>query len=198
MAASTPLDQLHPSTRSKRSEKVDAVAAAVFLGVIALYLVWVATDMHYWIVRDMNNKPVECSVELVGATCLGRPALAPDAESPVIKLLVHVNNRRVYRTRDNGGSVVVSYAGVPLARGTTPAFSVEKKKTVTLAVDATSDGVGVPDDLLRLMLEERRRSGLAQMEIDLRLFGRLFTCSVDLDGQFRACRCNSLNVVSSS
>ncbi|TVU02902.1 hypothetical protein EJB05_51582, partial [Eragrostis curvula] len=197
MAASTPQDQLHPSMRSKRSPKEEAPVLAAFLCFAVLCLGWIATMMYKGIIRDMDNKPVECSVELVEAKGLGRPAISPDAESPAIKLLVHVNNRHVFGMDHDGGSVVVSYAGVPLARGSTPAFFVGKKKTVTLAEDATSEGVGVLEDLLRLMLQERR-SGVAQLEIDLLLFDQLYTCSVDLDGQIRAGRCNKLNIIYSS
>ncbi|TVU00068.1 hypothetical protein EJB05_52514, partial [Eragrostis curvula] len=158
--------------RSKRSPREEAPVLAALLCFAVLCLGWIATMMYKGIVRDMDNKPVECSVELLGAKGLGRRAQDPNADSPPIKLLVHVNNRHVFGMDHDGGSVVVSYAGVPLARGSTPAFFVGKKKTVTLAVDATSDGVGVPEDLLRLI--------------------------VDLDGQTRTCRCNELNIIYSS
>jgi len=147
------------------------------------------------------NRPARHSVELVGARGIG-PALAPGAEALAFKLLVHVDNGRIFGLRHGGGGgdVVVSYAGVPLARGRPPAFRVETKKAATVAVDTTSAGVGIPEDLLQLMSEERRRSsGVAQLQIDLWLDYGLFTCRVDLGGeQQRASKCQEQNYIHSS
>ncbi|XP_025811379.1 uncharacterized protein LOC112889105 [Panicum hallii] len=144
------------------------------------------------------DQPARHSVELVGAKGIG-PALAPGAEPPAFKLLVCVDNGRIFGLRNGGGGdVLVSYAGVPLARGRAPAFRVETKKAVTVAVDATSAGVGVPEDLFQLMSEERRRSGVAQLEIDLWLDYGLFTCRVELGGEQRASECEEQNFIYSS
>ncbi|RLM56170.1 hypothetical protein C2845_PM10G18950 [Panicum miliaceum] len=120
-------------------------------------------------------------------------------EPPAFKLLVRVDNGRIFGLRNGGGGdVLVSYAGVPLARGRAPAFCVETKKAVTVAVDATSAGVGVPEELFQLMSEERRRSGVAQLEIDLWLDYGLFTCRVELGGEQRASECEEQNFIYSS
>ncbi|RLN12487.1 hypothetical protein C2845_PM09G21540 [Panicum miliaceum] len=145
------------------------------------------------------DQPARHSMELVGAKGIG-PSLAPGAESPAFKLLVHVDNGRIFGLRNcGGGQVWVSYAGVPLARGRPPAFCVETKKAATVAVDATSAGVGIPEDLLiQLMEEERRRSGVAQLEIDLWLDYGVLTCRVDLGGEQRASECQEQNFIYSS
>ncbi|KAL6615917.1 hypothetical protein ACP70R_038187 [Stipagrostis hirtigluma subsp. patula] len=167
-----------------RNNKIEAVAVSLLiLLVVAVCIGSIVDIVNNKLVHD---KPIRCSVELVGAKGLGS-ALAPGAESPAFKLLVHVDNGRYFGLRDNGSDVVVSYAGVPLARGRTPAISLETKEAVTVEVDATSYGVGIPEDLFHLMSAERR-SGVAQLEVDLWLRG-LFTCNVELDGQQHSSRC---------
>lgn len=124
------------------------------------------------------------SVEVAGVQGL-EPALAPGAASPAFNLLVRVHNNDFHDQCRAGGDVVVSYAGVPLAHGRTPSFFLWAKKAVTMAVNATSEGVGVPDDLFRLMSAERRQ-GVAQLDIGMQLGStdwdrESYTWSVDLD-----------------
>ncbi|KAK3161742.1 hypothetical protein QOZ80_1BG0080860 [Eleusine coracana subsp. coracana] len=173
---------------------------AVFVVLLILLLCAAIVDFA---VRLPNHKPVDdgpikCSVELIGAKGLGS-ALAPGAESPALKLLVHIDNGHFFALRDGGSSdAVVSYAGVPLARGRAPFLRLEAKKAVTVAVNATNYGLGIPEDLFRLMAAERQ-SGAAQLEIDLWLPYGLFTCIVELDGQQRrASQCYELNWIYSS
>ena len=128
-----------------------------------------------------DDKPITCSVKLLGATGL-EPALAPGATSPAFDLIVHVNNGHVYELRHGGGDVVVSYAGVPLARGRTPGFRLPAKEAGRWAVNVTGAGLGMPADLARLMAAERRW-GVAQLEIDVGIDWQSFTCDVLVDGQ---------------
>ncbi|KAF8677938.1 hypothetical protein HU200_046294 [Digitaria exilis] len=134
-----------------------------------------------------NNLPTTCSVELTGFRGL-QAASAPGATSPAFDLVVRVDNGHDFPVSHGGGDVVVSYAGVPLARGRTPSFDVHAKEAVALPVNATSEGVGVPEDLLRLLMEERRW-GVAQLEIELKVAWESFACDVDLDGQARSSAC---------
>ncbi|KAF7023209.1 hypothetical protein CFC21_035778 [Triticum aestivum] len=134
-----------------------------------------------------DDKPTTCSVELAGARGL-EPALAPGATSPAFDLVVHVDNGRVYELCHGGGDVVVSYAGVPLARGRTPSFRLPAKTTGRWAVNVTGVGLGIPADLSRLMTAERRW-GVAQLEIDMGLAWQSFTCDVLVDGQPGASAC---------
>lgn len=132
-------------------------------------------------------------MELVGAEGLGS-GLAPGAESPAFKLLVHIDNGHFFALRECGSiDVVVSYASVPLARGRAPFLRLEAKKAVTVAVNVTSYGLGIPEDLFRVMSAERQ-SGAAQLEIDLWLPCGLFTCSLELDGQLVS-QCYELNFI---
>ncbi|KAF7023207.1 hypothetical protein CFC21_035777 [Triticum aestivum] len=128
-----------------------------------------------------EDKPITCSVELAGARGL-EPALAPGATSPAFHLVVHVDNGHVYELCHGGSDVVVSYAGVPLARGRTPSFRLAAKDTGRWAVNVTGAGLGIPADLSRLMTAERRW-GVAQLEIDMTLAWQSFTCDVLVDGQ---------------
>ncbi|EEE55282.1 hypothetical protein OsJ_03223 [Oryza sativa Japonica Group] len=131
------------------------------------------------------NKPISSSVELVGVRGLD-PSLAPGAAaSPAFDLLLRLDNGDAcgdqYR---EGGSVKVSYAGVPLAHGSTPGFRLGARSSATVAVNATSDGVGVPEELFRLMSAEQRL-GVAQLDIGLQLGWpgwESYYWSVDLDG----------------
>ncbi|TVT99059.1 hypothetical protein EJB05_55615, partial [Eragrostis curvula] len=134
-----------------------------------------------------DNKPTTCSAELVGFTGL-QPATDPGATSPSFDLILHIDNGHDFYIRHDGGDVAVSYAGVPLARGRTPSFEMAYKEARAQPVKATSAGVGVPEDLFRLMTEERKW-GVAQLRIELGLAWDTFTCDVDLDGQNRVSEC---------
>ncbi|CAO2166147.1 unnamed protein product [Urochloa humidicola] len=135
-----------------------------------------------------DNLPTTCSVKLAGFKGLHQPAYAPEATSPAFDLVVRVDNGHDFPVSHGGGDVVVSYAGVPLARGRTPSFDLNAKEAVALRVNATSEGVGVPEDLFRLLTEERRW-GVAQLEVELKVAWESFACDVDLDGQPRAFAC---------
>ncbi|CAN6201620.1 unnamed protein product [Urochloa humidicola] len=134
---------------------------------------------------DSDRRPgysMESSVRLVGVKGL-EPALAPGAASPAFDLLVRIDNG-VYQEYCGSGDVTVSYAGVPLARGHTPSFSVEIMASLTFAVNATTEAVGVPDHLFRIMSAERRW-GAAELEVRMQLgrpCRRSFAWSVGLDG----------------
>jgi hypothetical protein len=134
-----------------------------------------------------HDKPTTCSVEFLGARGL-EPALAPGATSPAFDLVVHVANGHFYELRHGGGDVVVSYAGVPLARGRTPGFRLPAREAGRWAVNATSAGLGMPADLGRLMAAERRW-GVAQLEIDVGVAWQSFTCDALVDGQPSSSAC---------
>ena len=140
-----------------------------------------------------DNKPTTCSVELAGFEGL-QPALSPGAASPAFDLIVRVNNSHTFCLRHRGGDVVVSYGGVPLARGRTPRFELGDKEVLALPVKATSAGVGVPGDLLRLMTDERRL-GVAQIQVEFGLAWESFVCDVELDGHPRVAECYKPNSV---
>jgi hypothetical protein len=169
--------------------------------VLVFWLFWAALVIHPPIDIDAllpglrefdcspcaNDKPTTCSVELLGAKGL-QPALAPGATSPAFDLIVHVANGHCYELRHGGGDVVVSYAGVPLARGRTPSFRLPAKEAGRWAVNVTSAGLGLPADLARLMAAERGW-GVAQLEIDIRVAWQSFTCDCLVDGQPSASSC---------
>ncbi|CAO2178523.1 unnamed protein product [Urochloa humidicola] len=134
-----------------------------------------------------DEKPTTCSVELAGFEGL-QPAASPGATSPAFDLVVRVDNGHTFCLRHGGGDVVVSYAGVPLARGRTPSFELGDKEVLALPVKATSAGVGVPVDLLRLMTDERRW-GVAQLQVEFGLAWESFVCDVELDGHPRVSEC---------
>uniref|UniRef100_A0A0D9V4V6 Late embryogenesis abundant protein LEA-2 subgroup domain-containing protein n=1 Tax=Leersia perrieri TaxID=77586 RepID=A0A0D9V4V6_9ORYZ len=84
------------------------------------------------------DKPITSSVELVGFSGLV-PALTPGAASPAFNLLVCIDNGHNCDQYRDGGSVKVSYAGVPLAYGSIPSFELGAKEALTVAVNATSE-----------------------------------------------------------
>ncbi|KAL6846649.1 hypothetical protein ACP4OV_024097 [Aristida adscensionis] len=161
------------------------VLAIVYLGLIVV--VTSLPPMSSLLYPD--EKPTACSVELVGAGGLepAAPAL------PAVDLIVRVvNGHAAYYLTHDGGDVVVSYAGVPLARGRTPAFELAGKEAAALPVRAASAGAGVPEDLLRLMAEERRR-GVAQVQVEVGVRWEAFVCDVDLGGRPRVSACYQPN-----
>jgi hypothetical protein len=134
-----------------------------------------------------DEKPTTCSVELAGFEGL-QPALSPGVTSPVFDLIMRVNNGHTFCLRRGGSDVVVSYAGVPLARGRMPSFELGDKEVLALPVKATSAGVGVPSDLARLMADERRW-GVAQIQVEFALGWESFVCDVDIDAHTRVAEC---------
>ncbi|CAO2183088.1 unnamed protein product [Urochloa humidicola] len=134
-----------------------------------------------------DEKPTTCSVELAGFEGL-QPAASPGATSPAFDLVVRVDNGHTFCLRHGGGDIVVSYAGVPLARGRTPSFELGDKEVLALPVKATSAGVGIPVDLFRLMTDERRW-GVAQLQVEFGLAWESFVCDVELDGHPRVSEC---------
>ncbi|CAN6173274.1 unnamed protein product [Urochloa humidicola] len=177
-------------------KEVGVLVVLLYIPLILYFFVAVAMQLA----RDSQDEPARYSVELVGATGIAPAApLAPGAAAPpVFKLLLRLDNGRTVDISYGGGDIVLSYVGVPLARGRVPALHVETKNTATVAVVATSGGVGIPEDLFRLMSEERRRSGVARLEVDLWLQRGLFTCRVDLHGERRASECREHNFIYSS
>lgn len=141
------------------------VCACTFYALVILMLIFRVLDASLNI--NECDYPVSSSVELVSAKGM-ESALAPGAASPAFDLLVRVDNGHICDQYREGGSVTVSYAGVPLAHGHTPSFRVGAEAAVTFTVNATSEAVGVPEDLFRLMSAERRR-GAAQLEVSMKL-----------------------------
>ncbi|KAF8687344.1 hypothetical protein HU200_043027 [Digitaria exilis] len=179
-------------------QKIEPVA--ILLSILLIVVLVVDFAKHAERFNPFLDKPTKCSVELVAARGIGS-ALGPGAESsssPAFDLLVHVDNGHVFAIRDGGSDVVVSYAGVPLARGRAPAFDVEAKEAVKVAVGAASHGVGIPDELFLLMVQERRSGATPQLQIDLWLDFGLFRCSVELHGEQRASQCDKLNFIYTS
>ncbi|CAN6201619.1 unnamed protein product [Urochloa humidicola] len=131
-----------------------------------------------------QDNPMKSSLHLVGVKGLER-ALAPGAVSPAFVLLVRVDNGHIYDEYCESGDIIVSYAGVPLARGQIPSFLVGSKATLSFTVNATGEAVGLPDHVFRLVSAERRWA-VAQLDVRMQL-GCLpdwesFAWSVDLDG----------------
>ncbi|CAL5049465.1 unnamed protein product [Urochloa decumbens] len=195
-AAAAPMhEEEQPAGPMTWKEMVGVVVALLSIPLVLYFYVAFAMQLA----RSSQDEPARYSVELVGATGIVPAALAPGAAAPpAFQLLVRLDNGRIIDMNGGCGDVVVSYAGVPLARGRVPALSVGTKKVATVAVDATSGGVGIPEDLFRLMSEERRRSGVARLEVDLWLQRGLFTCRVDLHGERHTSECKERNFIYSS
>lgn len=153
------------------------VSWVVMFYVLAAILA-VGSTVGYLLINEENR--IESSAQLVGAKGL-EPALAAGAVSPAFDLLVRVDNRHVYDQYRDGGGVTVSYAGIPLAHGRIPGFRVGAKAALTLAVNATTEAVGLPEDLFRLMSAERRW-GVAQLDVRMRLgWESYYAWSIHLD-----------------
>ncbi|KAF8658719.1 hypothetical protein HU200_059197 [Digitaria exilis] len=195
----TALEEDTESQPSPMSWKQKIEPVAILLSILLIVVLVVDFAKHAERFNPFLDKPTKCSVELVAARGIGS-ALGPGAESssPAFDLLVHVDNGHVFGIRDGGSDVVVSYAGVPLARGRSPAFHLKEKEAVTVAVDTASRGVGIPDELFLLMVQERRSGATPQLQIDLWLDFGLVRCSLELDGVQRASQCDKLNFIYTS
>ncbi|RCV27030.1 hypothetical protein SETIT_5G293000v2 [Setaria italica] len=157
-------------------------SVVAFYGLVVVLALARASETINGIINQ--DHPISSAVQLVGVKGL-EPAMAPGAVSPAFDLLVRVDNGHIFDQYREGGSVTVSYAGVPVAHGRTPSFRVGAKAALNFTVIATSnESVGVPEDLFRLMSAERRW-GAAQLDVCVQLGWpgwESYSWSIDLDG----------------
>ncbi|KAL6616133.1 hypothetical protein ACP70R_038403 [Stipagrostis hirtigluma subsp. patula] len=138
--------------------------------------------------------PPEYWVKVAGVEGLGRSTGA--ATAPAFNLTLRVNydlrgNHRFGSLCGEGGSAVVAYAGVPLARGDLPEFRVRAGVVGSVPVVATSEGLGLPDELYERMKTQRRRQERVALAVHVRIDGLtggrgspvLLWCTAILHGQ---------------
>ncbi|KAF0916695.1 hypothetical protein E2562_011546 [Oryza meyeriana var. granulata] len=99
---------------------------------------------------DDFDKPIRSSIELVGVRGL-EPSAPGATASPAFDLL-RLDNGDVCDKYREGCSVKVSYAGVPLAHGSTPGFRLGAEEFRDGGGERDERWGGVPEELFRLMV----------------------------------------------
>lgn len=80
------------------------------------------------------------------------------SRGPAFNITLRVHNRGSEPWHFKGpGRVVVAYAGVPLAHADLPEFTVPGHVIGSVPILATSEGLGLPDELYDRMQSQRRR-----------------------------------------
>ncbi|CAM0883441.1 unnamed protein product [Alopecurus aequalis] len=89
-----------------------------------------------------------------------------------------------FGAKKNGtGRVVVAYQGVPLAHADLPEFSVPGGIISSVPIVATSEGLGIPDELYDRMQIQRQRKERVKLSVHVTLDGVLLWCTAILHGQ---------------
>uniref|UniRef100_A0A0E0JP89 Uncharacterized protein n=1 Tax=Oryza punctata TaxID=4537 RepID=A0A0E0JP89_ORYPU len=115
-----------------------------------------------WTVDVGNNKVPDIEGLETGTHVPGIEGLekaGATAAAPVFNVTLRVDNEATRRAFCVGrASVAVSYAGVQLAHADLHAgFCVPGQVVGSVPIVATSDGVGIPDELYERMESQRRR-----------------------------------------
>ncbi|TVU34981.1 hypothetical protein EJB05_16840, partial [Eragrostis curvula] len=144
------------------ADGIGASPIAVFLACLLL-MVW---GCFY------DFAPPEFWVKIQGVEGLDRSTDA--ATAPAFNVILRVNydlsvGHNWPQLCGKGGSVVVSYAGVPLAHGDLPEFCVPVGVAGSVRVVATSDGLGVPDELYERMESQRQRHGRVPLTVHVQI-----------------------------
>ncbi|KAG8055243.1 hypothetical protein GUJ93_ZPchr0001g32155 [Zizania palustris] len=119
----------------------------------------------------------------------GTVAVAP----PVFNVTLRVDNGVTRLPFCTGrASAVVAYAGVQLAHADLPTgFCVPGRVVSSVPIVATSDGLGIPDELYERMESQRRRHERVSLEVQVKLedcdgcgpFPAMLWCIAVLHGQ---------------
>ncbi|KAE8772968.1 hypothetical protein D1007_54936 [Hordeum vulgare] len=108
------------------------------------------------------------------------------SRAPAFNITLRVNNRASEPWHFKGpGRVVVAYAGVPLAHAGLPEFTVPGEVITSVPIVATSDGLGLPDELYDRMQSQRRRRERVKLAVHVTLDDVLLWCTAILHGQPR-------------
>jgi hypothetical protein len=119
-------------------------------------------------------------------------ASAGASRAPTFNITLRVDNWATgpwhFRAKTNGtGRVVVAYQGVPLAHADLPEFTVPGGIISSVPIVATSEGLGMPDELYDRMHSQRRRKELVKLAVHVSLEGHgvLLWCTAILHGRPR-------------
>ncbi|KAK3165578.1 hypothetical protein QOZ80_1AG0034950 [Eleusine coracana subsp. coracana] len=163
------------------------VAALPIATALALLLFIVSCFFYEYV-------PPEFWVKIQGVDGLDRSADAVTAPTFNITLRVNYEDLGVHPWNlcGKGGSVVVAYAGVPLARGDLPDFCVTRGVVSSVPVVATREGLGLPDELYERMESQRKRHERVALAVHVRIdeltgssreSPKLLWCTAILHGQ---------------
>ncbi|TVU34958.1 hypothetical protein EJB05_16817, partial [Eragrostis curvula] len=183
MAAGLSEDETRSS--SERNPWVECIGPALAIAFLPGFVLFIYGILHF------NYETPDFWVKLSGVEGLDRSADAVTA--PTFNVTVRVDNEwnNFWEFCGKGGSVDVSYAGVPLAHGEFPEFCVPPGVVGSVPVVATSEGLGLPDDLYESMESQRQRQEPVQLAVDVQMrevTGRggsliLLWCTAVLPGQ---------------
>jgi hypothetical protein len=110
------------------------------------------------------------------------------SRAPTFNITLRVNAAGPwhFRAKKNGtGRVVVAYQGVPLAHAHLPKFAVPGGIISSVPIVATSEGLGVPDEVYDRMQMQRRRKERVKLAVHLTLDDVLLWCTAILHGRLQ-------------
>ncbi|KAG2601048.1 hypothetical protein PVAP13_5KG565600 [Panicum virgatum] len=145
---------------------------SINVAAFALFLIVLCSPLLLPMVYDFS--PLEFWVKLPAAEGLDRSADAVTAPTFHITLRVMYDlgsNHGFWPLCGKGGRVDVAYAGVPIAHGDLPEFCVTAGTVGSVPVVATSQGLGLPDELYERMEGQRRRRERVKLEVRVRIGG---------------------------
>ena len=129
-------------------------------------------------------------VKLPAVEGLDRASSTGASRAPTFNITLRVDNGasrapwHFSANKMNGtGRVVVAYQGVPLAHADLPEFTVPGAIISSVPIVATSEGLGMPDQLYDLMQTQRRRKERVKLAVHVTLDGVLLWCTAILHGQ---------------
>ncbi|KAK3162074.1 hypothetical protein QOZ80_1BG0085040 [Eleusine coracana subsp. coracana] len=128
------------------------------------FLIFICVPLYF------NPGDTEFWVKVSGVEGLDRSAVTVTA--PTFNITLHVKNQGGYTSPQfcgKGGSVDVAYENVPLAHGELPEFCVPTGVVGLVPVVATSEGLGLPDDLYDRMESQRQRGERVTLAVHVKL-----------------------------
>jgi hypothetical protein len=150
-------------TRRRRLWLLDCIGITLAIAIFSAFVLFIciAAPAHSGFLAP------EFWVKVSGVEGLDRSAGAVTA--PTFNITLRVNNEaRSFPFCGKGGTVDVAYANVPLAHGEFSEFCVPTGVIGSVPVVATSEGLGLPDDLFERMESQRRRHQRVTLAVHVR------------------------------
>jgi hypothetical protein len=153
--------------------------------VVALILFMLFFGVFLWNNMESPEFLPEFWVKLPAVEGLDRASTGA-SRAPTFNITLRVNAAGPwhFRAKTNGtGRVVVAYQGVPLAHAHLPEFAVPGGIISSVPIVATSEGLGVPDELYDRLQIQRRRKERVKLAVHLTLDDVLLWCTAILHGR---------------
>nr|TKW17025.1 hypothetical protein SEVIR_5G338500v2 [Setaria viridis] len=137
--------------------------------VITIAILFFVASVSYLLWVDQPDfAPREYWVKVPGVEGLERSDDAVAA--PTFNITLRVNTEGISRAVcGRGDRVDVAYEGVPLAHGDLPDFCVPPATVGSIPAVASSEGLGLPDELYERMERQRRRNERVKLAVHVRM-----------------------------